>query len=259
MAPSAKITDFFAKRLSTDDLPSVTKPPAQPASDQQPRSTAMKQSFLDVGQKGLAQKTCTECGMCYDPSFKEDLQRHQRFHVERLGKLDRILFHGSGISPDATINGLSLFILSGDHKQAGEIGERVNIEMEAAPFNLTSKHKLYLLVDVSSEIAGCAITEPIREALEAIPHQDPSLACQLGKQTRPAMIGILRVWVARTRRRQGIAAILLDTVTRKAVFPLKLARKSVAFSQPTTEGFALASSFQRGCFAAASCLVYRCL
>lgn len=122
MAPTAKITDFFARRLTTDDLPKdhthdrIKKAPL----DQQPRSitsTSMKQSFLDVGQKGLAQKTCKECGMCYDPSFKEDLQRHQRFHVEKLGKMGKIMFQQAGISPDTVINGLSLYILSGDHKQ----------------------------------------------------------------------------------------------------------------------------------------------
>lgn len=121
MAPTAKITDFFAKRLSPDDLPKdhTHKPMViidhQPS--QQERQVSMKQSFLDVGQKGLAQKTCKECGMCYDPSFKEDLQRHQKFHVEKLGKMGKILFSQAGVSPDAVMNGLSLFILNGDNKQ----------------------------------------------------------------------------------------------------------------------------------------------
>lgn len=82
-----KITDYFQRRLNVDEPISQTaKTSTSKVSSVEPVAKR-RQAYLDFGQKGLAQKTCKDCGMCYDPAFKEDVQRHQRFHQQQNKEL----------------------------------------------------------------------------------------------------------------------------------------------------------------------------
>jgi hypothetical protein len=71
---------------------------------------------------------------------------------------------------------------------------------------------------------------------------DAQAAAQTGC---PAMLGVKVIWVSRAHRRQQIARELLDSARRCLVFGTVIPVSSVAFSQPTEDGFALAVSYCR--------------
>jgi len=64
--------------------------------------------------------------------------------------------------------------------------------------------------------------------------------------SRPAILGISRVWVCADRRRRGIATRLLDCAREHFIYGMEIEKDDVAFSQPTESGGALA----RGWFGA---------
>lgn len=60
-----------------------------------PRTTEppmLQQLYLDLGQKNFGMTTCSECHMVYNPSFKEDVRLHQKYHGQ----------HGHGLLFDAS-------------------------------------------------------------------------------------------------------------------------------------------------------------
>lgn len=71
---------------------------------------------------------------------------------------------------------------------------------------------------------------------------DAQAAAQTGG---PALLGVKVIWVSRAHRRQQIARELLDCARRCLVFGTVIPVSSVAFSQPTEDGFALAVSYCR--------------
>ncbi|CUS11230.1 unnamed protein product [Tuber aestivum] len=64
--------------------------------------------------------------------------------------------------------------------------------------------------------------------------------------SRPAILGVSRVWVCADHRRRGIATRLLDCAREHFIYGMKIEKDDVAFSQPTESGGALA----RGWFGA---------
>ncbi|KAH1078733.1 hypothetical protein GYH30_053657 [Glycine max] len=58
-----------------------------------------------------------------------------------------------------------------------------------------------------------------------------------------AACGIRAIWVAPSNRRKGIASKLLDAVRKSFCKDLELERSQLAFSQPTSAGKALATSY----------------
>jgi hypothetical protein len=60
-----------------------------------------------------------------------------------------------------------------------------------------------------------------------------------------AMLGVKVIWVSPAHRKQHIARELLDCARRCLVFGTVIPVSSVAFSQPTEDGFALAVSYCR--------------
>ena len=92
----ARITDFFQRKLDVDQPVIPSKPTRHPVVSedevQERQPAAKRQAYLDFGQKGLSQRTCKDCGMCYDPAFKEDMQRHRVFHQKHLKALAALTF-----------------------------------------------------------------------------------------------------------------------------------------------------------------------
>jgi hypothetical protein len=92
--------------------------------------------------------------------------------------------------------------------------------------------------------AGKSVCDVIRTANGA-PERgqgDAQAAAQTGS---PALLGVKVIWVSRAHRREHIAHELLDCARRCLVFGTVIPVSSVAFSQPTEDGFALAVSYCR--------------
>lgn len=63
---------------------------------------------------------------------------------------------------------------------------------------------------------------------------------RIADETSHADVGISRVWTSKTYRQNGIAATLLDLVTKAFDSGCVVPKDRVAFSQPTTSGAILA-------------------
>lgn len=134
----------------------------------------------------------------------------------------------------------------------------INELMAAADIEDISRHQVYVVLDKEGTVKGALLAETIKSA-HLIPEgsTESSLVLDESAPKFPAAIGIARIWTAPAARRQGLAVRLLEALRRCYARPLIISRKMVAFSQPTTEGLALATRYQAGLFDGGSCLVYR--
>lgn len=112
------------------------------------------------------------------------------------------------------------------------------------------RYKAYLYIR-GHKCVGVCLTERIRKAYEV---QAPD--SQVGKGTgsrsssitvsedsKPATLGISRVWTSTFTRRSGVARKILDSALDNFVYGMKVSKDMVAFSQPTESGGNLAKSW----------------
>ena len=67
-----------------------------------------------------------------------------------------------------------------------------------------------------------------------------SSSISLEEKTRPAVVGISRIWTSKSYRRKGIATNLLACVMSQFIYGMEIEKEEVAFSQPTESGGKLA-------------------
>ncbi len=97
----AKITDFFFKSLLADPLPRAdsslprSKEPSRTAADSASLPSpgeerrALRQTYLDLGQRDLFMTVCGDCGTSYDRSFPQDVARHALEHARAVSIFKR--------------------------------------------------------------------------------------------------------------------------------------------------------------------------
>ncbi|KAK4799143.1 hypothetical protein SAY86_024508 [Trapa natans] len=93
-------------------------------------------------------------------------------------------------------------------------------------------------------VAGCLVAEPIKEAFKVIPRADkekPAERIMKGAIKRPATLQA--IWVTSSNRRKHIATHLLNAARRSFCEGHELDPSQLAFSEPTSAGRALASSY----------------
>lgn len=71
----------------------------------------------------------------------------------------------------------------------------------------------------------------------------PSSSITVHGTSRPAVVGISRIWVSKTFRRKGVATNLLDCVMNHFIYGMEIDKEEVAFSQPTESGGQLARAW----------------
>lgn len=257
--PTARLTDFFAKRLRDDDgdVDGVKKKKKKIAKDilDKPLSPVKKhtpkQMYLDLGQRPHI--TCKDCGMCYDPSFKADTLEHSKHHAKHLMAREGMGLRLPGKAVPMLVEpfkmaGLTLKVNGVESKAVQRVIEWINDEcMAAAPLDFDAKadYKAYFVVDSESVICAFALAEPIQEAFRSRPHPDPSMVCALLEGVVPASIGISRIWVAPRMRSRGIGKVLIDVIRETFARPVVASKAMLAFSQPTQQGYVLARSYLR--------------
>ena len=85
-----RITDFFPRLVSDSPSDYELRGKSKPKVDHVGKSVSIgyskfsRQTFLDLGQKGLNGVECKECGLAYDPSFTEDVRLHEKMHSSLL-------------------------------------------------------------------------------------------------------------------------------------------------------------------------------
>lgn len=140
--------------------------------------------------------------------------------------------------------------------QLSTILKIVNTALSSPPIESkmlqVSKAYLFLLPSTSNKekIVGCVLAQRISSAMAIVSpdattstddlvHVDTSLFCH--PEQLPTALGIARIFVTKSIRRQGIASQLLSTAAKSFIEGCELdaSKGQVAFTQTTGEGLAL--------------------
>jgi N-acetyltransferase len=226
------------------------------------RDKQLTQLTIDLG--GPTTISCPECGMSYTPSQIDDAVLHTKHHASHLAKLN-ISLEGWKLIKDRACwkdmgTGENIVAVSeGDKVLLKNLVERVLAiasqdlgAVEIPRAQLWSKvaererYRIFLFCK-DRKCIGLVLAEHISSAFEVksanvLQTQQSTSSAPLEFASKPtsAKLGISRIWTLRTARRSGIAFKLLEATRRSFVKHSHIEKSSIAFSQPTEMGTALA-------------------
>ncbi|RKO90533.1 ESCO1/2 acetyl-transferase-domain-containing protein [Blyttiomyces helicus] len=222
-----------------------------------PPAKKYEQLRLDLGQRNAGVVRCRECEMEYITSQHEDRELHERYHRAVVGGIDWAGYKTEQVVenfPDD--EGARIILVTSDSsyhekKKAREIISIANQELGSIHMSDAEldECQMFLYISGKKRVMGCVVAEKIPHAYRCIP-QAAATGAGSGVQFTgtvvdpvPALCGISRVWVFKKDRRKGVASRMLDAVRARFLFGCTLARGSIAFSQPTEAGRALAEGY----------------
>jgi hypothetical protein len=242
------------------------------------RQQKLTQLTLDLGQR--TQRKCQTCGMEYRPSSPEDAALHKKFHAQNVGGIDlgkkfvdsilanqKVWSGSSGEmiivvnrSAEARKRRVVESVLDVVEKELGGVGidreELWTVVSGTSDTDVTAKcdrYKAYLYIR-GYKCVGVCLTERIRRAFEVqasdneqakvTPQQGShSSSLMISPESKPAALGVSRIWTSNFARRSGIAKKMLDCSQNNFLYGMKVPKDMVAFSQPTESGGNLARSW----------------
>ncbi|CAG8595667.1 10092_t:CDS:2 [Ambispora leptoticha] len=248
----------FTKRLLESS--NLETPPTTPRKFNDFNSNnKFEQLFLELGQKNFGPITCSECKMSYSKGTEDDLV-HDRYHRGVIGGIDY-----PGYKNEIVIQEFSdksrviLFtysrISTHEKRKIREVLEIINSELNSVELSEQKLNlcKIFLYITAKKKVVGCIVAEHISQAYRVIPNEneasskvgarDAGSAIFCSTKKIPAVCGISRIWVSKNYRRKRIATKLLDLVRNKFIYGCNLKHGSIAFSQPTVDGKALATHY----------------
>lgn len=202
-------------------------------------SKKLKQTFFDLGEKTL--KHCKECGMHWDPSF--DTSRHTSFH----NSYNRCQM-------------ASTYTKSNHHKYKKTFSNGDIILTYASPLK-SPKHLRILIDRVNSSLMGaCDMSDDLINECDCLLYIRETMvvgilllrnSCCPSKHILKSFfsdsavtalqsttfIGVERIYVQPSHRRQGIARKMLEYLVS-----INKTRHTIAFSPTTTQGEGLGRS-----------------
>jgi N-acetyltransferase len=119
------------------------------------------------------------------------------------------------------------------------------------PCSTSDRFKAYLYIR-GQKCVGACLAERIQEAYEVVdqddaskrseqvPVESQSSSISVGTVSKPAILGISRIWTSNLHRKHGIATRLLDSARSDFLYGMTVEKDMVAFSQPTQSGGQLA-------------------
>lgn len=233
---------------------------------------------LDLGQK--TQRKCKICGMEYRPSSPEDAALHKKYHAQNVGGIDlgkkfvdsifvnQKVWSGSlgemiivvNRSAEARKRRVVESVLDVVEKELGGVGiDREELWTEVSGTSNTDsmakcdRYKAYLYIR-GYKCVGVCLTERIRKAFEVqvsdtekakvTPQPETrSSSITISAGSKPATLGVSRIWTSTFARGNGVARRMLDSSLDNFVYGMKVSKDMVAFSQPTESGGNLARSW----------------
>ncbi|KAL6057131.1 N-acetyltransferase esco2 [Balamuthia mandrillaris] len=216
---------------------------------------------------------CRECGMVYVVCQPEDLQRHIMACSIRNKPISFRAWKVMPVVAEYATEGARVIMLENNDpryfsKQVLRVKSVMNKQLgwtepeNAATSNRVEKTFIYL--DSQHKVLGCAVAEEIEKAypvvaapttiestkgsLEAEEEED---GCGQEEDrwrscsTTPcaALCGISRIWVHPSSRRKSIATRLLEAIRHNFTYGYVLRKDECAFTQPTTLGHKLATTY----------------
>lgn len=228
-----------------------------------PRARFSRQLFLDLGQP--MSSTCKGCGMRYAHGLAQDESLHLRFHAYYMrGIVFAVKRFSEAYKVAKTIAGHLVYVVWRPEfksrallREVCSLVQLVNTELEAAEQGEDEIARLVVLICVADDgrVIGMCSVEQIGTAYVATLDDAGNVTLDGHVSAR---MGVNRVWVRRTHRRQGIAVRLVAS-SRRHLLPSSsragcaIGRDEIAFSQPTRDGFAFAASYRED---RRTCLVY---
>ncbi|KAJ2449092.1 hypothetical protein GGF42_004883 [Coemansia sp. RSA 2424] len=239
-----------------------------------------EQMFLDFGQRPLASEPCAECGMTYQRGREEDEALHTRFHRNWLRRQMRLLSWSKNTQTKDEESAESVALPSqlvekhgGDQHQGkavatihvvdGQGAAKRELQRALEILNIANDHlgavhvsvadmalrqrRIFLYVSPRGQVLGCVLAEMISSARRVAPISasllqgaaaDAAIGCE-GDPCR-AVCGISRVWVTPDARRCGVASQMIEAVCKRFIYGCAIDKALVAFTQPTSDGRALA-------------------
>ncbi|ORX47627.1 hypothetical protein BCR36DRAFT_94016 [Piromyces finnis] len=214
-----------------------------------------EQLYINFGQTGISPIICSDCGMPFNPSIREDDIQHKNYHniiIDGLEyneyKTDKIV---KTISKNTYISEVVMSEATSNHKKKlQQILNLVETELGAVQLQeeFMTKYKFFLYIK-NRKLIGCAIVRDVLKGYKIEIEKDIkefSTIENINKNkisTVPTLCGISRIWVSKRERKKGIASQLLESIRKSFLFNITLERNQIAFSQPTELGTKLAYHF----------------
>ncbi|KAJ3369987.1 hypothetical protein GGF31_004838 [Allomyces arbusculus] len=205
------------------------------------RVPQLHQMRLDFGQRGLGARECRECGMSYVATDEKDRKLHDRHHAQVMRgieypgyKSDRVVWSEDDERLVVTTWPPSSSALAAKLRTVVAHTDRV---LGAVEHVLEPGHVAAVYIR-GKTVAGACIAEP---RSIAFPATSDGTAYDRARPIEAKFAGIARVWVDGKSRRQGVATRLLHAVAD--AMGSEDERTRVAFSAPTTAGWALARRY----------------
>ncbi|KAG9287761.1 hypothetical protein G9A89_017356 [Geosiphon pyriformis] len=240
----------------------LNTPPETPKKSKKLDFKNYEQLFLELGQKNFGPSTCPDCDMSYNIGTEDD-KVHAKYHrgvvsgIEYPGYKNEVIVQES-LNRSRVVMFPYSRTTAFEKKKINEILEVITTELNSVELTEQKLNfcKIFLYITERKRVVGCVVAEHISHAYKVIntEHDADGLQAEIGfldagsaifcsKKSVHSVCGIARIWVSRKHRRQGIATKLLDIIRNTFIFGCTLKPGSIAFSQPTSDGKALATHY----------------
>ncbi|KAG4183840.1 hypothetical protein ERO13_A09G134500v2 [Gossypium hirsutum] len=190
------------------------------------------QFHLELGQSDFLLHACSICGVKYSPVDEADERNHSIFHKNfTLGVQFKVYLFISS-------QRIAGCLVAEPIKEAFEVlsypvGER----QDGAIAKRRSNPSKLQFGEIVLE------REVIKRAPSEVLHENHTGAILCKKEAVHAVCGIRAIWVTPSNRRKGIATQLLEAVRKSFSNGYVTEKSLLAFSQPSSDGQALASNY----------------
>ncbi len=214
------------------------------------------QMYLDFGQSNFGRReVCNVCGMMWMQGAPDDEAQHASFCSSFLKGVPFVGWQKERVAaewPEEGKEGDRVVEIRPDDpsKHLGKLKEvlkQADTDMGFARENEEAVKQRAFMYIAGKRAVGCILAEAIDSEcliLEDTEHGSSSNNPEQFKTaTATAMVGIYQMWTHQSYRRKGIATRMLDTVRQRFVWGMTIGYEALAFSQPTTDGLALAQAY----------------
>ncbi|EPY50262.1 sister chromatid cohesion protein/DNA polymerase eta Eso1 [Schizosaccharomyces cryophilus OY26] len=251
-SPSPKKAFLDAFFTANQNTPSTLRKKTSPNNSS--NSSSATQLHLDLGSTTV---TCSECLMEYNKATEEDVDLHSRFHSRTLGGIDLNMQAEPIKRLSYSVNGDSIYMVTAesallDQKKAEDAVNFVNEELSGEPMETIGidKYSIFLFMS-GKKCIGLLLAERIKSAYVISEKEDEktffssAVYIKENKLKHGFILGVSRIWVTPSRRKQGIARALLDCATSHFIYGYKISNKEIAFTQPSESGKRFIISWSR--------------
>ncbi len=215
------------------------------------------QMYLDFGQSNFGRrKVCNVCGMMWTQGAPDDEVQHASFCSSFLKGVPFAGWQKERVASEwleeGKEGGRVVEIRPDDpSKHLGKLKDvlkQADADMGFTRDNQEAVKQRAFLYIAGKRVVGCILAEAIdSECLTLEEGTEPGGGSnntpEQFKTAPPLMVGVYQMWTHQSYRRKGIATRMLDTVRQRFVWGMVIGYEALAFTQPTTDGLALAQAY----------------